>query len=89
MQTNRTTACLLVISVQAVDQYRQDPRLNEVIYGRITVTGQQLPIKKKLQLEISLKGNLIVPDQLIINYGHNVMTHMLVLASDIAICLHS
>lgn len=55
MQTNRTTACLLVISVQAVDQYRQDPRLNEVIYGRITVTGQQLPIKKNYNMKSALK----------------------------------
>lgn len=47
MQTNRITACLLVISVQAVDQYRKDPRLNQVIYGRVTVTGQQLPTKTK------------------------------------------
>lgn len=55
MQTNRTTACLLVISVQTVDQYRQDPRLNEVIYGRITVTGQQLPIKKNYNMKSALK----------------------------------
>lgn len=47
MRTNRIIACLLVISVQAVDQYRKDPRLNQVIYGRVTVTGQQLPIKTK------------------------------------------
>lgn len=45
--TNRNTVCLLVVSVQAVDQYRKDPRLNQVIYGRITVTGQQLPTKTK------------------------------------------
>lgn len=49
MQTNRITACLLVISVQAVNQYRKDPRLNQVIYGRVTVTGQQLPTKTKGQ----------------------------------------
>lgn len=47
MQTNRITACLLVISVQAMDQYRKDPRLNQVIYGGVTVTGQQLPTKTK------------------------------------------
>lgn len=47
MQTNRITASLLVISVQAVDQYRKYPRLNQVIYGRVTVTGQQLPTKTK------------------------------------------
>lgn len=43
----RTAACLPVISVQAVNQFRKDPRLNEVIYGRVTVTGQQLPTKTK------------------------------------------
>lgn len=43
----RVTAGLLVISVQAVDQYRKDPRLNQVIYGRVTVTGQQLSAKNK------------------------------------------
>lgn len=47
MKTNRVTACLLVISVQAVDQYRKDPRFNQVIYGRVTVTGQQFPAKTR------------------------------------------
>ena len=43
MQTNRIADGLLVISVQAVDQNRKDPRLDQVVYGRVTVTGQQLP----------------------------------------------
>lgn len=47
MRTNRVTVCLLVVSVQAVNQYRKDPGLYQVIYGRITVTGQQLPTKTK------------------------------------------
>lgn len=47
VQKNRILGHLLVISVQAVDQYRKDPRLNQVVYGRVTVTGQQLPTKTK------------------------------------------
>lgn len=47
MQINKTAACLPVISIQTVNQFRQDPRLNEIIYGRVTVTGQQLPKKNE------------------------------------------
>lgn len=57
--TNRITSCLLVVSVQAVDQYRKDPGLNQVIYGRVTVTGQQLPTKtKKTQHSVTDKIQL-------------------------------
>lgn len=37
---------LPVISVQAVDQFRKDARFDEIIYGGVTVTRQQLPGKK-------------------------------------------
>lgn len=47
MQTNTSAVCVPVISFQAVNQFRKDPRLNEVIYGGITVTGQQLPTETK------------------------------------------
>lgn len=37
------TAYSPVISVQAVNQFRKDARLDEIVYRRVTVTGQQLP----------------------------------------------
>lgn len=71
MKTNRTTACLLVISVQAVDQYRKDPRFNQVIYGRVAVTGQQLPTKtKKKQKTISHTALLIDENVKCTVWGH-------------------
>lgn len=41
----RMTRVLLVISVQTVHQDGQNPRLDQVVYGRVAVTRQQLPAK--------------------------------------------
>lgn len=41
----RMTRVLLVISVQTVHQDGQNPRLDQVVNGRVTVTRQQLPAR--------------------------------------------